>query len=101
VYGGRLKTGERKSRRVRLEAATAEELLVAFLNELIFLIGTRHLWPARVAVRAAGPQVLEVEIAAAALPPGALAREVKAATFGGLEVRRGAGGFSATVIVDV
>ena len=87
---------------MRIEAQPTEDLLVAWLNELIYLIGTIRWAPARVRVEEAGTKGLRAVLEGAPLGDSKLAREIKAATYGGLAVRRTlGGGYAATVILDV
>jgi len=83
-------------------AETPEELLVAWLSELIFLIGARRQIPAGIEVLEAGPRSLRVRLS---LKPKArrveLAREIKAVTYHGLKVAKKPGGLKARLILDV
>lgn len=91
-----------EARELRLEPQPPEDLLVAWLNELIFLIGTRRWAPARVHVEELGDAGLRAVLEGAPLGASKLALEIKAATFGGLVIRRDADGtLKTTVILDV
>ena len=91
-----------ESKAVELEAETPEELLVGWLNELIYLVSAKRWMPARVRVKQADGVRLSAELAGGPLPAGATMREIKAATFGGLAVRASGGGRRwATIILDV
>lgn len=93
--------GRKAKRKVTLEAETSEELLVAWLNELIYLIGTKRWIPHEIIGIASGARRLTVALSGGSLE-GKLEREIKAATFGGLAVRSTREGRRfATVILDV
>lgn len=84
---------------VSLRAASPEELLVAWLNELNYLLSARRLLPVSIGFEKAGPAEVEARLGVAR---GArLEREVKAASYHGLRVRRERGALRATVILDV
>lgn len=89
-------------REVRLEPQPAEDLLVAWLNELIYLVGTKRWAYARARVEKDPEGGLTAELAGGPLGERRPALEIKAATFGGLAVRRASNSaWSATVILDV
>ena len=90
-----------ESKTVDLEADTPEELLVRWLNELIYLVSAKRWMPARVRVKEADGSRLSAELDGAPLGDGAGVREIKAATFGALAVRADEGGRRATIILDV
>jgi SHS2 domain-containing protein len=93
-----------ESERVRLAADTTEDLLVDWLNELIFRSETQHRVYARfeVGVDESGC-VLEGSIGGEELDPERhiLDHEVKAATRHGLSLRRENDEWVAEVIVDI
>jgi len=103
LYG--LKPGRQGTSKVSrsFAADTPEDLLVAWLTELIFLIGTEKLVPARIDVLKAGAQTLRVEIFADLRAPGGPApqREIKAVTYHGLKVAATPEGLRARIILDV
>jgi SHS2 domain-containing protein len=82
-------------------AQTAEDIVVSWLSELIFLIGTERLVPAGFEVLKAGPQELRVVISGNRVQAVRLAREVKAVTYHGLKVESGPSGMKARIILDV
>jgi len=88
--------GERK---VAIRARDAEALLVAWLNELIFLTETRGRVYADVRVSRATDTELEATVHGAALR--VLRTAVKAATLHGLAIQKSAEGFTATIVLDV
>jgi len=86
-----------------LKAPTPEDLLVAWLSELMFLIATKRWIPTAIAVGPAGPRSLRAQLRGDQVPEGRLrlAREIKAATYHGLSVARTRNGLRARVILDV
>lgn len=86
---------------VKLKADSAEELLVAWLNELNFLVSGRRWLPVSVKVTEAYPTQLKAELEGGPLGDLRLSREIKAATFGGLHIKKAKKGWTATVILDV
>ena len=103
VYGASPGEGDAAGRAtVVLEAPAPEDLLVDWLNELVFLVSTERWLPRDIRVREAGPSVLRAQAEGprlgAASPPF---REVKSATYHGLKVVRKGGLWTATVILDI
>lgn len=98
LYGGPEALGE-ETREVELSAEGPEELLVAWLNELVYLIATKRWVPRRVEAAADGRE-LKAKLFGGPLQ-GRLKLEIKAATFGGLKVESKDGELRATVILDV
>ena len=84
---------------VRLTGRDRAALLVNWLNELIFLSETQHRVYTRVQVLYASDRELEARVQGAMAE--ALGTPVKAATLYGLSVEAEAGGFTATVVLDV
>ena len=93
--------GPTQRRGLKLTADSAEELLVAWLNELIYLVSGGKWLPSKITVKAAHPNELTAELEGAPLEGMTLSREIKAATFGGLHIKKTASGWSAVVILDV
>ena len=92
----------RGTRDISLKADGPEGLLVAWLEELIYLIGTLRWIPSVCRVVEATGERLRVRLKGGPLAEGRLEREIKAATFGNLSVRPApGGGWTATVILDV
>lgn len=75
---------------VKLEFTVLEELLVAWLNELIFLIGTRGFIPQKITIDRLGSERLEATLQGWYPPPAALIlkTEIKAATYHQILFRR-------------
>lgn len=101
VYGlARSRGPARETAELALAAESPEELLVDWINELVFRVGTEHWAPRRIAFAAAEERRLKASLSGERIS-GELAVEVKAATYHGLEVRRARGLWTATVILDV
>jgi len=91
--------GANATRRVVLEAADAESLLVAWLQELLYLgeaegrvfdpIAIETLTPTRLQARVRGRET------------GSTIRDIKAVTFHNLAIRPIEGGYEATLVFDV
>ncbi|MBI5200059.1 MAG: archease [Elusimicrobia bacterium] len=90
-----------ETREVSLEPKDSEDLLVSWLNELIFLVGTKRWVPVRIDSLEAGEDGLKATLTGAPLGESKLALEIKAATFGGLKIQASHEGYAATVILDV
>ena len=90
----------RKPVKKTMKADTPEGLLVAWLNELIFLIATKDWRPGGVRILEAGQCCLTAELAGAddQMPPQL---EIKAATFSDLAIKRINGALTARVVLDV
>jgi SHS2 domain-containing protein len=90
--------------RVALEAESPQDLLLGWLNELIFRCETQHRFYTqfKVALDDAGRR-LEATIGGEPIDPDRhlLDHEVKAATHHGLSLRLADGGWIAEVIVDI
>jgi SHS2 domain-containing protein len=101
VYGLRPgKSGIRKLRR-SIQGESPEDTLVAWLAELIFLVGTKRMAPQKIEIPQAGPLALEAVVHAGPARELPLEREVKAATYHGLKVAAGRAGLKARLILDV
>lgn len=92
-------TEEARDRTLRVEARDSEALLVAWLNELVFL-GETELWaPDSVEVLEVSSTLLRARCRGRRL--GAAPARIKAATYHGLEIRRQDSQLVAEVILDV
>lgn len=91
-----------RTERISFQSDTPEDLLVVWLEELVYRLSARgEVWTGGRAVASTG-RTLELDASWRSLAPGERpALEVKAATYHGLKVTRAAGVFSATVILDV
>jgi SHS2 domain-containing protein len=104
VVANRQDVQARESEGVSLSAESGAELLVAWLNELIFRLETRHRLYGRFDVRVAGDgRALEAAIAGEPIDRGRhlLDHEVKAVTHHGLTLERAGDGWIAEVILDI
>jgi len=106
VVGGRgaeelaaLPAPEGPGEAVTLEGRDHEALLVAWINELIFLTETQGRVYTDLRVEELGPARLTAVIRGSAVPEGRTF--VKAATFHGLRIVDGPEGASVTVVLDV
>ena len=88
-----------EERRVSLRARDREALLVAWLNELVFLTETRGRVYTDVRVSHVTDTALEASVRGGV--PKALRTAVKAATLHRLKVRQSPHGFTASVVLDV
>jgi SHS2 domain-containing protein len=93
-------------RSVSIEAFSPEELLVRWLQELLYLLNTEHFvmvdvrWPADVDWQSY-PVSMTSKIGGYHCGPAAHAEEIKAITYHGLEVTRTTDGFYAELILDI
>lgn len=94
---------ERERYEVSVAAADAGELLVAWLNELLFLFEGRGVVWRRIEITAWSPTACRAILHGEQGDPGrhALVGGVKAATYHRLSVTRDADGWHARVILDV
>ncbi len=93
-----------RERRVELSADGLEPLLVAWLNEIIYIFDTERLLGRRCSVRVtAGGKSLRAVISGEPYDPSRhrIATMFKAATWHKLAVRRSGDGWRATVVLDV
>ena len=91
-------------REVALSGDTLEDLLVSWLNELLFLLDTRRVLPVAYEfsiVQNAKGYSLSCFMDCVRIPPSAIVQEVKSATYHGLRVENREGVFTAEVILDV
>ena len=90
---------EEPEQSVTVEAPDCEALLVAWLNELVFLSETRGRVYTEVRVHSVSNTRLEASVRG--VFPETLRTAVKAATLHGLRVEQSAHGYTATVVLDV
>jgi SHS2 domain-containing protein len=95
-----------EERVVELSARDLEALMVRWINELVYLVQTAGFVPARADITVSGQggkRSLRARLAGEPLDPEAHGwlGEVKSATFHGLCVEAGDGGWRARVILDV
>jgi len=99
VMGARGTAPEGEPERVELRAIDRDALLFEWLNELIFRAETEHEIFTEVRVERLEGGELDARIRGERAPE--LRTVVKAATFHGLHITEGKGGFSAAVVLDV
>jgi len=91
-----------RSRSIRLEGEDRESLLVAWLNEIIFLVDEGTLLPRSIRKIRIDDRSVTAEAVGTAPGEGCrLVREIKAATYHGLRIRNTDGCWSGKVLFDV
>jgi len=86
-------------KRIRLQAADRESLLVRWLEELHFLLETGRQAPRWIHLSISGEFQLVADLSVG--PVEAPGRAIKAVTFHGLQVAETASGLEATIVFDV
>ncbi|MCM8832102.1 MAG: archease [Candidatus Omnitrophica bacterium] len=89
-----------KKQSIILEAENLEDLLVSWLNELIFLFFTYKFVPANYSI-SINQNKLEAKIYGESLKNLKVNTEVKAATYHNLRIRKNKNGLEANIIFDV
>lgn len=95
-------SGPRLSRRVKIEAADAESLLVAFLSEIVYLADQDGLGVDGLKVEkleGSGPFELEVEFVCGAIR--SVDKVIKAVTYHNMQIRQTACGLEVEIVFDV
>lgn len=89
--------------RVTVTARDREALLVAWLNELLYLLDTRRFLPRRSRITDLSDTHLVADLAGDTVDPGrhAVRRMIKAATYHALSLRQVDGVWEARVILDL
>ncbi|MBI4056854.1 MAG: archease [Elusimicrobia bacterium] len=100
IYGN-ISVPPRERKAALLRSGDPEALLVSWLNEIVYLVSAQRWIPSQITVVAATPQTLKAELSGGKIPPGRLAREVKAATYHGLKIEREGNRLKARIIFDV
>ncbi len=90
-------------REVRAEGEDLEELLVAFLGELLYLHDAEGLLFRRARVLEGPDRQVRAEVLGEPFDPGRhrIERQIKAVTYHGLRVQKTRGAWRATVILDI
>ena len=102
VLGPQPPARSQMSHSVTLEGSEPAELLVGWLNEILFLLETRHFLPAEFTVHAVGEVQLRGVIRGQKLEPAQrLQREVKAATWHQLLLQRDGDSWFARIYLDL
>ena len=86
---------------IKLKADNHEELLVSWLNELLFLSATRELIFSGFWIRALTENSLKASVAGGNFRNYKIKSEIKAATYHGLKMEKALKGWKAEVIFDV
>ena len=88
---------------VSVSAADREGLLVAWLNELLYLLDAQRLVPRRTEITALDATSLTAHLSGDTIDPGrhTVRRMIKAATYHGLSLRQVDGVWEARVILDL
>jgi SHS2 domain-containing protein len=88
--------------RVRLEATATDELLINWLNELVYLSSVKRIVGIAFVPLQVAPAALAIDVTGAGMradaPP---LREIKAATYHNISVEKTPRGFNARIIFDV
>ena len=98
LAGARLREGARLQHSLELEAHDAEDLLVAFLSELLYLGEDEGLGFDAYRIWVQGEK-LTAELSGA--PLAGLDKEIKAVTYHNLNIQRGPRGLEARIVFDV
>ncbi|HBT83323.1 MAG TPA: protein archease [Desulfuromonas sp.] len=103
LLGGEPAANLTESRTVTLFASDGEELLVSWLNEILFLLETRRFLPGAVRILEASPTRLVAELRGESLDPKrhSFARMAKAATYHNLQLVESEGRWSARIFIDL
>ena len=88
---------------VTVSAADREALLVAWLNELLYLLDVRRFLPRKICVTTLSETTLKAELSGDTIDPArhAVRRMIKAATYHGLSLIHTNGVWEARVILDL
>jgi SHS2 domain-containing protein len=86
-----------------IKAADTEELLICFLNELIYLFVSKEFLPAKFKIVEMDRQCLSVEVSGERFNPKRhkLKTEIKAATYHNLKIEKNTAGYQTEIIFDV
>lgn len=98
LTGVRLKGGSRDTRQFELTAIDPESMLVAFLDELLWILEDQSMAFDGFNLSVEG-DVLHAELGGAQIET--LSKEIKAVTYHNLDIRRGPRGFEVNIVFDV
>lgn len=98
-----LVSGRAVTREIVLSAPSREDLFVAWLNEIVYLVQVERVLPRTFHFALLSPFRLLAAARCVRVPPSAFpgGAEIKAATYHGLSLRRAEGGWEAHVILDL
>jgi SHS2 domain-containing protein len=105
LMGLRITKEKSSQRHIEIEARDSEELLVTFLEELLYAIESRSVGFDEMAIQivqseGSGPK-LKLLATLIEAPISSLEKSIKAVTYHGLEIRPIDNGFQAVVVFDV
>jgi len=98
LSGAQLEKDPRVSRRLELDAADAESLLVSFLSELLYISESENLGFDRFTLKIDAFR-LKADLSGA--PLEALTKQIKAVTYHNLQIRRTDRGLETEIVFDV
>jgi len=98
LAGVRLQAGPRSQRTFTIEAGDREEALVAFLEELLFLLEMDGLGFDQFAIKVSERNI---DVSLAGAPVAEIAQEIKAVTYHNLKIRTTATGLAVNLVFDV
>lgn len=101
LLGIKLGQSAGRKRIIRLKAHDAESLLVNWLNEILYIVQTRHFRPAWVAITHCDGKKLEGTLTGKYSKGEILLREIKAATYHNLKIRKKGKLFKTEVLFDL
>lgn len=92
-----------KEEEILLEGTDAEDLLVRWLNELIYYVFVKKLIPLKVKEMEIEPSTLRALLLLSPFNPAFFecVMELKAATYHGLKIRKVKGGFKTEIVFDI
>ena len=91
--------GDEESRQVEVRGDDAESLLVAWLQELLYLAETERVMFTGFQVQTAAPPCLRAEVRGR--PLARLGKWIKAVTYHNIKIQSTAEGFEVTIVFDV
>jgi SHS2 domain-containing protein len=98
----RAKKGEIVSeKRIHLEEESAEELLHAFLSEILWFIGQEGFFPLVIDVVTIDEKAIDMVLKGVSLPQDRMKAEIKAITYHQLEIKKKGGKLFTRIIFDV
>jgi len=103
ILSGSLEAAAREERIVEVQATDQEELLVSWLNEILYLFETKRFQPVDFEVEEVGWTAMKARVRGEPFDPERhpVQREVKAVTYHQLKVERNDGHWTARVYVDL
>ncbi len=99
LIGGQQRSGDRIQRPITLQGADTETLLVAWLEELLFIQESEGVMLVRSHVQMPSDTQLLAKVEFA--PEASRSKEIKAVTYHNLEVQQNDKGYEVTIVFDV